>query len=279
MTEARKLQGIGMWDQTISQSRKVLEAICYEVCEKEKITGERPTSSLSLDDMIKAIERSSLKIPKITPKIMRVLQVFGNFTTHYQREVSSANENICAACMLMLNELFNWFDITYCKGLKKGNSKTSASKKVAIVKSNAEFYDQLCEGFPDLPKPLEELFHDAEGMGVKLEWGSRSRSLKSSFKVTFPDDKGTEPLNREFNFGVIKSTGIFYNRSCERSLGRDYLNQLSAIIPNTKVKIHKNEFRNSIVQNNDQPVPLEWIISRRKEWLQLIEDFLPKLRN
>ena len=108
--------------------------------------------------------------------------------------------------------------------------------------------------------------------------GSRSRSLKSNFSVIFPEDGNTDELKRNFNFGVLKSTGIFYNRSCERSLGRDYLGQLSAIIPNTEVRIHPNEFRNSIVQKNGDPVPLEWIVSRRKEWLQLVGDFLSKLK-
>lgn len=131
---------------------------------------------------------------------------------------------------------------------------------------------------PGLQKPLEELFKEAETLGIKLEWGSRSRSLKSNFSVTFPKDGNTDELKRNFNFGVLKSTGIFYNRSCERSLGRDYLKQLSAIIPNTEVRIHPNEFRNSIVQKNGDPVPLEWIVSRRKEWLQLVGDFLSKLK-
>lgn len=278
MEEAKKLQSLGMWDQAVTQARKVLEATCYEVCEEEDITGKRPASSLSLDDMLAAIERSSIKIPKSTPKIMRVLQLFGNLTTHDQREASSINENICTACMMMLDELFEWFDTTYCEGLRKKKTKTAASRKTALVKSASEFYEQLELNSPGLQKPLEELFKEAETLGIKLEWGSRSRSLKSNFSVTFPEDGNTDELKRNFNFGVLKSTGIFYNRSCERSLGRDYLKQLSAIIPNTEVRIHPNEFRNSIVQKNGDPVPLEWIVSRRKEWLQLVGDFLSKLK-
>jgi len=323
-TQTNKLQSLGMWDLAVTQARKTLESICVEICEEEKLTGKRPVSSHSLDDLISIIEKSSIGMPMRFPKIMRALQSFGNFTTHDQRELSSVTKNTCDSCLALLEELFQWFAEKYIPNLPdlpvpetdtqpisgehedilpkdlqfaenhdsnldipvkvKSPSQNSASSK------SVEFYSQLKQGCGNLENPLKELFSQASNLGLKLEWGSKSRVVKTAFKVAFPDEslqntsetghvEKRQGFERNFNFGVFKSTGIFYNRSCERSLGRNYLTRLSLIIPETKVRLHKNEFRNSIVQISGDPVPLEWILSRKNEWIHLVSNFLKNFKS
>ena len=194
--------------------------------------------------------------------------------------ISGVHENILPADLKFAENPDSNLDVRV--KVKSPSQKSDSPKSV-------EFYSQLKQGFGNLETPLRELFSQASHLGLKLEWGSKSRVVKTAYKVPFPDEslpnasesghmEKRQGFERNFNFGVFKSTGIFYNRSCERSLGREYLKQLSLLIPGTSVRLHKNEFRNSIVQVSGDPVPLEWILSRKNEWIQLVSSFHKKLK-
>ena len=321
-----------MWDNAVTQARKTLEAICFEICTEESLSGKRPVSTLSLDEMLAMIERTSLALPKSLPKIMRSLQAFGNLATHDQGESSTINENLCSSCLSMLNDLCEWFSEQYLKDIKlldttdsilgekkklklppllgKNNivnfgnlepAKIEKKKELSPTLINTEIVDEpakvdvpikakrrdrlydfrskLKEIDQNLLVPLNELFNKVEQLGLDLNMGSGSRSIKTPFKIAFPDEKNRRGFNRAFNFGIIKSNGTFFNSSCEREIGRHYLTCLSSIIPNTTTRFMENEFKNTIIQNNGKPVPLKWVLEKQDKWVELICNFLPYIRS
>lgn len=317
-----------MWDNAVSQARKTLEAICFEICEEEALAGKRPVSSLSLDEMLATIERSSLDIPKSLPKVMRSLQAFGNLATHDQGESSTINENICISCLSMLDDLCNWFEGQYLKDLKSNHNSDSYPKgEFNAQPSPSDSYEnQMRENFDNdkhepilnpieninltekkseikrvkrskrtdrldqflqsirgvdrgLECPLIQLFEKVENLDLVLDWGSGSRSVKTPFKIRFPHEENRGGFNRAFNFGNIKSDGTFFNSSCEREVGRNYLTHLSSLIPQTTTRFMENEFKSTIIQNNGKPVPLVWMLDRQDEWIELIKMFLPYLNS
>jgi hypothetical protein len=321
---------MGMWDNAVTQARKTLEAICFEICTEESLSGKRPVSTLSLDEMLAMIERTSLALPKSLPKIMRSLQAFGNLATHDQGESSTINENLCSSCLSMLDDLCKWFSEQYLKDIKLLDTTDSflgeknklklpplfAEKEIAVAepakiekkkeelsptiikteivdgpalvdfsitaKRKNRLYDfrsQIKEVDQNLLVPLNDLFNKVEQLGLDLNMGSGSRSIKTPFKIVFPDEKNRPGFKRAFNFGIIKSNGSFFNSSCEREIGRNYLTCLSSIIPNTTTRFMENEFKNTIIQNNGKPVPLKWVLEKQDKWVELIGKFLPYLRS
>jgi curved DNA-binding protein CbpA len=142
-----------------------------------------------------------------------------------------------------------------------------------------QFFESIIGIDSRLEYPLIRLFEKVEDLDLVLRWGSGSRSIKTPFKMSFPQEENRGGFNRAFNFGNIKSDGTFFNSSCERDVGRNYLTHLSSLIPQTTTRFMENEFKNTIIQNNGKPVPLSWMLDRQDEWIELIKKLLPYLHS
>jgi hypothetical protein len=154
--------------------------------------------------------------------------------------------------------------------IRKKTTPESLIEEFAKVDSNASI-------------ELAEVFESIEKLGLWLQTGTSnigSIRVRSPKRIEFFDFENKLLFERRFNFGVFYGDGKFKNFSCEGKLGKEYLQELSKIIPDSKVYKHsKTAFRNCVVKASGEGLLIKDILRVKHSWLKLLEKYLGKMNS
>ena len=278
---AEKFIGMDEADAALNQMRKALEAVCNDVIKREdfKIEAKRPELNDKILEISKKIKSKELKMPKHLSFALKYIQDIGNHASHDQGEEIPISIGSASAALIQVKELAKWYFSNY--GLNEPAPKKKNKEAPRKLTKSFEFIEILSRENMALSEQVGDLFEELSKLQLKLNSGTSklgSIIVNSPQAVEFYDAEQTLIHKRLFNFGVFYANGVFKNFSCEGVLGKEYLHELSKIIPDSKVFEHPTtEFRNCVLNSKGEHLKIKDILQVQDAWLKLIGRFKTKI--
>jgi hypothetical protein len=279
--QAEKLVGLEMPEPALTEIRKALEGVCNDVIKRENFTveGKNPQLEQKMQEIFCRVKAKELSIPKSLSIDMVHIQRIGNHASHDQGEEIPISIGSASAALIQVKELAKWYFSNY--GLNEPAPKKKNKEAPRKLTKSFEFIEILSRENMALSEQVGDLFEELSKLQLKLNSGTSklgSIIVNSPQTVEFYDAEQTLIHKRLFNFGVFYANGVFKNFSCEGVLGKEYLNELSKIIPNSKVYEHPTtEFRNCVVNSEGEHLKIKDILQVKDAWLKLIGRFKTKI--
>jgi len=281
VNKAEKFIGINEPDAALNNLRKGIEAISNDIIKREKfvIQAKRPELNDKILEISRQIKNKAFSMPKHLTFAMQHIQAIGNHASHDQEDEIPISKTSAEAALIQMREIKDWYfsnyDLKPPKAIKP--KKTSARKKT----SPESLIEELAKVDIDTSVELAEVFESIEKIGLWLQTGTSkigSIRVRSPKRIEFFDFENKLLFERRFNFGVFYGDGKFKNFSCEGKLGKEYLHELSNIIPDSKVLKHPTtEFRNCVVKNSGESLLIQDILRAKGDWLKLLSDFKTRI--
>jgi hypothetical protein len=276
--KAEKFIGMDEPDAALNSLRKAVEAICTSVIQKENFpsNARKPTLDEKLAIISNKINSKEFNMPRHLSLEMMHVQKIGNHASHDQGDEIPISNASAQAALIQMKEIKSWYFSHY-----EINPKKTSKQKVAPVRKKTSpdgFIKELSKVDRNESIKLTEVFESIENLGLRLQSGTSkmgSIRIRSPRMIDFFDTENKFLFNRRFNFGVFYADGNFKNFSCEGLLGKQYLRELSKLIPDSKVFEHSTtEFRNCVVKTNGDFLKIKDILKIKDDWLALLEKFI-----
>jgi hypothetical protein len=283
INKAQKFIDINEPDAALNNLRKGIEAISNEIIKIEKfvIQAKRPELNDKILEISRQIKNKAFSMPKHLTYAMQHIQTIGNHASHDQEDEIPISKASAEAALIQMREIKDWYFSHYDLHLQKAikTKKASVRKKT----SPESLIKELAKVDSDSSVELAEVFESIEKLGLWLQTGTSkigSIRVRSPKRIEFLDSENKLLFERRFNFGVFYGDGKFKNFSCEGKLGKEYLQELSNLIPDSKVFEHSStEFRNCVVKTSGEGLLIKDILQVKNSWLKLLEKYLRKMNS
>ena len=281
--KAEKFIGMNEPDAALNSLRKAVEAICTSVIQKENFptNARKPTLDEKLAIISNKINSKEFNMPRHLSLEMMHVQKIGNHASHDQGDEIPISKASAQAALIQMREIKSWYFSHYDL-----NPKKMGKQKVAPVRKKTSpdgFIKELSKVDSNVSIELAEVFEAIEKLGLRLQSGTSkmgSIRIRSPRMIDFVDAENKFLFNRRFNFGVFYADGNFKNFSCEGLLGKQYLRELSKLIPDSKVFEHSTtEFRNCVVNTNGDFLKIQDVLKIKDDWLKLLSKFKAKIES
>ena len=275
--KAQKFIDINEPDAALNNLRKGIEAISNEIIKIEKfvIQAKRPELNDKILEISRQIKKKAFTMPKHLTYAMQHIQAIGNHASHDQEDEIPISKTSAEAALIQMKEIKDWYFSHY------GLLPPKAIKREKTSPEN--LIEELAKADIDNSIELAEVFESIEKIGLWLQTGTSkigSIRVRSPKRIEFFDFENKLLFERHFNFGFFYGDGNFKNFSCEGKLGKEYLQELSNIIPNSKVFEHSTtEFRNCVVKASGEGLMIKDILRVKDSWLKLLEKYLRKMNS
>ena len=281
--KAEKFIGMDEPDAALNSLRKAVEAICTSIIQRENFpsNARKPTLDEKLAIISNKINSKEFNMPRHLSLEMMHVQKIGNHASHDQGDETPISNASAQAALIQMKEIKSWYFSHYDL-----NPKKMGKQKVAPVRKKTSpdgFIKELSKVDRNVSIELTGVFKSIENLGLRLQSGTSkmgSIRIRSPRMIDFFDAENKFLFNRRFNFGVFYADGNFKNFSCEGRLGKQYLKELSKLIPDSKVFEHSTtEFRNCVVKTNGEHLKIQDILKIKDDWYKLLLKFKAKIES